>query len=66
MRLPSDRGKTAEYQGIWLVNIYASSGETRKNEGENFYNGDLTYLLQTSPSEMVLAGDYNCVLAQTD
>lgn len=38
----------------------------RRNEWENFYNGDLTYLLPASPTEMISAGDFNCVLAKRD
>jgi exonuclease III len=58
-RLPTGRGIDAEYQGISLVNIYAPSGAARRNEGEIFYNDDITYLLPASPSEMILAGDFN-------
>ena len=65
-RLPSGRGIAAKYQRISLVNIYAPSGAARRKEREIFYNGELTYLLPTSPSEMILPGDFNCALAQTD
>jgi exonuclease III len=65
-RLHSGRDIAAKYQGIWLVNICAPSGAARKNKWENFYNGDLTYLLPASHTKMILAGNFNCALAKTD
>ena len=31
-----------------------------------FYNNDLTYILQPAHAGMILAGDFNCVLSNTD
>ena len=56
----------AEYRGIWLVKVYASSGTTKQQERERFYNNELPYLLRASPSNMIVGGDFNCVLNQTD
>jgi exonuclease III len=61
-QLPKGRDVATEYQGIWLVNIYKPSGATSTNERENFFNSDFTYLLPASPSERILAGDFNCDL----
>ena len=65
-RLPSGRGIAAMYHGIWLVNIYAPSGAAGRNERQTFYNSDLTYLLPAAHSEMILVGDFRCVLSNTD
>jgi endonuclease/exonuclease/phosphatase family metal-dependent hydrolase len=59
-RRPSDRDIAAMYHGIFMHPL------RRRNEGETFYNGDFTYLLPASPSEMILADDFNCVLSNTE
>ena len=61
-RLPSGHGIVAEYRGIRLVNIYALSGTAKQQEREGFYNNELPYLLRASPSNMIVGGDFNCVL----
>ena len=45
-----------------IVNIYAHSGSEKKNERERFYNNDLPYTLPTAHADMILAGDFNCIL----
>jgi len=35
-RLPSGRGMAACYRGMWIVNIYAPSGTSRRQEREDF------------------------------
>jgi endonuclease/exonuclease/phosphatase family metal-dependent hydrolase len=65
-QLPSDRGKTAEYKGIRMINIYAPSGTVKRQEREHFYTSDLTYLLEGSPSSMIMGGDFNCILNKSD
>ena len=64
-RLPSERGIAAEYRGIWLANVYAPPGTAKRQERERFYNSELPYLLRASPSNMIVGGDFNCVLRQT-
>jgi exonuclease III len=66
VRLPSGRGMAAEFQGLWLVNVYAPSGAERKQEREVFFNMDLPQLLLETPSMMLIGGDFNCVLSKTD
>jgi len=65
MRLTSGRGIAADFQGHWLVNIYAPSGTTRRQERE-FLQSRTQYLLQSAPSSMILGSDFNCGLAKTD
>jgi exonuclease III len=66
VRLPSGRGIAAEFQGLWLVNVYAPSGAEKKQERETFFNIEVPQLLLETPSRMLLGGDFNCVLAKTD
>jgi exonuclease III len=56
-RLPSRRGIAPNYNGVWIINIYAPSGAEKKNERESFYNKDMTTLLPSTHTEMLLAGD---------
>jgi exonuclease III len=61
-RMPSGRAIAAEFKGIWLVNIYAPSGAAKRNEREQFFNTELTYILRAAPENTILGGDFNCVL----
>jgi exonuclease III len=64
--LPSGRGITARYNGISLINLYAPSGSEKKQERESFYNTEVPYLLPGHNTEIILAGDLNCVLSTSD
>jgi hypothetical protein len=65
-RLPSGRGIAGTYNGTWFVNLYAPSGAEKKHERETFYNTELPYLLPTTRTDLIIAGDFNCVLSQSD
>jgi exonuclease III len=56
-RIPSGRAIAAEFKGIWLVNIYALSGAAKRNEREQFFNTELTYILRAAPENIILGGD---------
>jgi exonuclease III len=43
--LPSGRAIAAIYKGIQLINVYAPSGTTKRNDREKFFSVELTYLL---------------------
>jgi len=38
----------------------------RKFDREHFYNAELPYLLQAGPEDLLIGGDFNCVLHPTD
>jgi exonuclease III len=65
-RMPSGRAIAAEFKGIWLVNIHAPSGAAKRNEREQFFNTDLTYILRAAPENIIRGGDFNCVLDKSD
>ena len=65
-RLPSGRGIMAYYGHIGLLNIYAPSGSANRKEREDFFNTGIMDLLQHTPVEMLMAGDFNCVLSNRD
>jgi len=54
------------YEGIRIINIYAPSGAEKRREREAFYNTEVPTLLPPIPAEILLAGDFNCVLSQAD
>jgi hypothetical protein len=65
-RLPSGRGMAAKFRNTWIINIYAPSGAERKNERETFYTTDILHLLPPPGGDMILGGDFNCVLLRED
>jgi endonuclease/exonuclease/phosphatase family metal-dependent hydrolase len=56
---------SATYNGTRVINIYALSGSGRQ-ERESFYNTDVPLLLPITQTNLILAGDFNCVLSQAD
>ena len=41
-------------------------GPKRDKNERNFFTKELAYLLPTGPREIILAGDFNCVIAPAD
>jgi endonuclease/exonuclease/phosphatase family metal-dependent hydrolase len=56
----------ASFQGIWVINIYTPLGAERKVEREHFFNTEVTYMLPTDSTEVLMAGDFNCATSQAD
>jgi len=65
-RLPPGRGIAGMFKDIWLKHIYAPSGAENRHEREAFFTNDITYLLPANTTEMLLAGDFNCVVSPKD
>ena len=61
-RLPSGRGIAASFFGTKIVNIYAPSGAEKKADRERFFANEILPLLPSDRSELLLAGDFNCIL----
>jgi endonuclease/exonuclease/phosphatase family metal-dependent hydrolase len=64
--LRSGRGIAICYEGIRIINIHASSGVEKRREREDFYNTEFLTLLPSTPAEILLAGDFSCVLSHAD
>jgi hypothetical protein len=64
--LPTGRGIAAGLNGVWMVNIYAPFGEVRRRERKEFCIWELSYRMRTITGMMIVGGNFNCVLAQTD
>ena len=65
-KLPSGRGIAAKCERIRLLNAYATSGVAKEAERESFFNTDLVYLLHSAPSNLLLDGEFKCVLEASD
>jgi len=65
-KLPSGRAIAAECKGLYIVNIYSSSGAAKRTEREYFYNAEVPQLLQTGHGKIIIWGDFNCVLDPAD
>jgi hypothetical protein len=65
-RIPSGRCIAVEIKGVWYVNVYAPSEAERKLEREQFFNNDLHLILPVTPEEILLAGDFNCIINKMD
>jgi len=62
--IPSGRAITANFRDILIVNIYAPSG-TAKGQEREIFNSELAYLLRNVSDNLLLDGDFNCVLEKT-
>lgn len=60
--LQSGRAIAVVYKGIQLINVYAPSGTARRNDRERFFNAELPHLFQADPKQLIIGGDFNCVL----
>lgn len=49
-----------------IINIYAPSGSQNKQQRESFFNETLAYHLRHSQDEIIIGGDFNCVLEKKD
>lgn len=53
-------------QNTTLCNVYAPSGTALRAERERFFNNTLAYYLRHPTEHMLIAGDFNCVIRQSD
>jgi len=65
-RLPTGRGISAYYNNTCILNIYAPPGAENRAEREMFYNTAIIDLMPHTPTEMIMAGDFNSVASTLD
>ena len=66
-RLSSGRGTAAHYNNICFINVYAASGTSKRTEREAFhFNLDTINTLPRTPTDLIMAGDFNCVQSDSD
>lgn len=53
-------------QDTTLCCVYAPSGSAYRSQRENFFNTTLAFYLRHRTEHVILAGDFNCVLRQSD
>jgi exonuclease III len=64
-RIPSGRAIAESLGTLLIVNVLAPSGTSKRSEREAF-NNDLTFLLGSAPADILLGGDFNCILEAAD
>jgi len=64
--LPSGRAIAVDSKGIRLINVYEPSGKARRTDREQFYTTELSYLFHDGPTDLLIGGDFNCVLHPGD
>jgi len=65
-RISSGRGIIAQYGHLRILNVYAPSGSANRAERQDFFNTGITDVLPHTPTELLMAGDFNCVLSNSD
>ena len=65
-RIRSGRGIMAYYGHVGFRNIYAPSGSANRKEREDSFNTGIMDLLPHTLVEMLMDGDFNCVLSNRD
>jgi hypothetical protein len=62
--IPSGPANAANFRDISIVNIHAPLGTAKRQEREMF-NSELAYLLRNISDNLLLDGDFNCILEKT-
>jgi exonuclease III len=65
-RILTEQEISALFNRIRIINIYAPSGSEKRREREEFYNENFKRLLMHSDDNMLLAGDFSCILSPSD
>ncbi|KAJ4437704.1 hypothetical protein ANN_17849 [Periplaneta americana] len=63
---PSGRVTSLTLNDTHIVNVYLPSGTNNRNERENFLSKDLPFFLRHRYNQLILGGDWNCVLQAKD
>jgi exonuclease III len=66
LRITSGRAIAASFGTLLIVNVYAPSGTSKRTEREAFFNNDLSLLLGASSTDIIMGGDFNCILEAAD
>jgi endonuclease/exonuclease/phosphatase family metal-dependent hydrolase len=61
-RLLSGRAMAVNWGNLLCQHIRPRSGTSKRLERETFFNNDLPYLLNMASGDILLGGDFNCVL----
>jgi exonuclease III len=65
-RIPTGRAITIQYNEMWIINIYAPSGAEKRKEREHFFSTEIAHILPTTHTDLIIAGDFNCILNKTE
>jgi exonuclease III len=65
-RIPSGRAMAATLGTVLIINVYAPSGTAKRSEREAFFNNNLPLLLGSASDDILMEGDFNCILKAAD
>jgi hypothetical protein len=65
-RIPSGRAIAATLRTLLIINVYVPSGTARRSEREPFFNNDHPLLLGSASDDILMGGDFKCVLKAAD
>jgi exonuclease III len=66
IKVPSGRNMAATYNGLLIINVYFPSGTARRTDRESFYTSEQTCVPQAESHNVILGGDFNCVMHPVD
>ena len=64
--LPSGRATRVQVGALTCVNLYAPSGARQRAERAEFFSREVTPLLASAGGQLLVGGDFNCVLQEQD
>jgi exonuclease III len=65
-RIPFGRATAVTLGTLIIIKVYAPSGTSKLSEREAFFNNDLPFFLRSAYDDILLGGDFNCVLKAAD
>lgn len=64
--LDTGRGISIQLHDLHLINVYAPTGSIGKRRRSDFFASDIVNLLPNARSNLIIGGDFNCVLRKED
>jgi exonuclease III len=65
-RIPYGRTIAASLGTLLIVKVYAPCGNCKRSDREAFFNNDLPFLLGSAPADILLGGEFSCILEAVD
>lgn len=64
--LDSGRGIRCQILNVTVINVYLPSGNNARQDRANFLKNDIIFLLKDNPANVIIGGDWNCVINRKD
>lgn len=66
LALPCGRATAVQVGAVTVICVYAPAGSRRRLEREEFFNTGIAPLLAAAGEQLIIGGDFNCVLEDGD